>query len=994
MARSKSKRARSASKPSSSKPSKCSSVKASHSKAVKTSSKHLEPSSLNSGSSAPTASAPTVSAEKRDAPEPPKLPNQEEEEEEEPEHLADYGTVTARAEKLTWLAGFMKKWTDEFSWHTGEEPEEFAVLNIPPSESSLSEDERNKLLKKREALQEEVQARAASQVVNWMHRYVGKVSEPAKPKSVDPFASLLKLLKQIGKGELCRTEDAKSYMCHEKYKPKVQAKYDRRIKENPEAATGGSTNHLDFRVKIARELWDAEEKSVWESVSQENEAVFQKMCKLQDKLLEGRGPDCRQGWRDHWDGGGILRCLLLDLLHHGTGLNFFLVGGAPPVKEGEEYYLMTVSAGESPGLNPRKFESWQPDYFLKYVIGLFMMFMSNKHPSLNYNDSRQNTGTRAATLLALDSILNNSSLLQMPDKKAPDLAASMDTDSKKRKANGRKKSCERKSTRQKDDDTKSSAESSEESCNEEANVVDEVFTNAALSTPVHGTSSSGKTCLAANTEAGSSQLATPIKNGPPVYGPIVLPSSNTLAYIDGFLSEEEHIKEVQYWDMLHPVELTRRMEYLDLRGKRHLNMLDLINDSNPPVHHNYPPVPYPAVAEPAIEESTGYATSMRDDDIGSAHIPVGSSTPSDSTPVPPSITHLALTPHNHSSTAAESDLAPTPVEPGDVGGKETSVGPRHMNMDLENSLTDLGSGMRVDEMDTDFGEATSSSDVRDELTNFTPSNSPGAMVFTPSSTLDPPSIHVELEDKMSVDMDVDSGGATSSMSKSSDTRVSSSSDPTPSSMSSSSDPTPMTSSSSKTTVSGSSDPTPSTSSSSDTMVSGFSDPTPSNSSNAVSGSSNPILSNPFDSNLSNSSVSSTTAISTTPDILASKDSWPRWVREGFDSLLQPLPGNDVGNAMGEVEWSNAMKAWVVLERAYSFSSPNGAKSAYPTEGHPIIVQEWFKNRKTAHLVLPKDYRDIAEFGEQCALACSAHTSLMYIMGNYDTASLKEKKNNK
>ncbi|KAE9391063.1 hypothetical protein BT96DRAFT_775883, partial [Gymnopus androsaceus JB14] len=64
------------------------------------------------------------------------------------------------------------------------------------------------------------------------------------------------------------------------------------------------------------------------------------------------------------------------------------------------------------------------------------------------------------------------------------------------------------------------------------------------------------------------------------------------------------------------------------------------------------------------------------------------------------------------------------------------------------------------------------------------------------------------------------------------------------------------------------------------------------------------------------------------------------------------------------EWSNAMKAWVVLERAYGFSNPNGAKSAYPTEGHPIIVQEWFKNRKTARLVLAKDYGDIAEFGEQ------------------------------
>ncbi|KAE9403686.1 hypothetical protein BT96DRAFT_814696, partial [Gymnopus androsaceus JB14] len=64
------------------------------------------------------------------------------------------------------------------------------------------------------------------------------------------------------------------------------------------------------------------------------------------------------------------------------------------------------------------------------------------------------------------------------------------------------------------------------------------------------------------------------------------------------------------------------------------------------------------------------------------------------------------------------------------------------------------------------------------------------------------------------------------------------------------------------------------------------------------------------------------------------------------------------------EWSNAMKAWVVLERAYGFSNPNGAKSAYPAEGCPAIVRDWFKNRKMVCLVMVKDYGGVAEFGEQ------------------------------
>ncbi|KAE9395307.1 hypothetical protein BT96DRAFT_799178, partial [Gymnopus androsaceus JB14] len=64
------------------------------------------------------------------------------------------------------------------------------------------------------------------------------------------------------------------------------------------------------------------------------------------------------------------------------------------------------------------------------------------------------------------------------------------------------------------------------------------------------------------------------------------------------------------------------------------------------------------------------------------------------------------------------------------------------------------------------------------------------------------------------------------------------------------------------------------------------------------------------------------------------------------------------------EWSNAMKAWVVLERVYGFSNPNGAKSAYPAEGRPAIVCDWFKNRKMACLVMVKDYGGVTVFGEQ------------------------------
>ncbi|KAE9385662.1 hypothetical protein BT96DRAFT_1006829 [Gymnopus androsaceus JB14] len=120
-------------------------------------------------------------------------------------------------------------------------------------------------------------------------------------------------------------------------------------------------------------------------------------------------------------------------------------------------------------------------------------------------------------------------------------------------------------------------------------------------------------------------------------------------------------------------------------------------------------------------------------------------------------------------------------------------------------------------------------------------------------------------------------------------------------------------------------------------------------------------SKPFNSTLSDSSARS----SITPnDVLALEDTWPRWIQEGFDSLLQPLPGTDVGNSVGEAEWMNAMKAWVILEKAFGFNNPGGAKFTYPMEGHPVIVHEWFKNRKTVCLVMVRDYGDVAEFGEK------------------------------
>ncbi|KAE9395709.1 hypothetical protein BT96DRAFT_942230 [Gymnopus androsaceus JB14] len=265
----------------------------------------LKPSKGSSLKSSSSDIVATASAEKTNAPDPPVLPNEDtpgpaalpknenapepedelNEVDEEPEvkkrgnlgafkgaysrflrkHLPDYAKVTARAEKSTWLTGFAKKWMDKFPWHTGKEPAEFAVLKGKGS-STLSEDECNALLKKRDALQEEVKVPATAQIVNWLRCYVGKVSEispPAKPKGVDPFLLLLlKLLQQMVKGGPHHTENVKFYMHHEKYRPKVQVEYECQMKENPEAAIGGSMNHLGFRVKIASELWATKEQSV------------------------------------------------------------------------------------------------------------------------------------------------------------------------------------------------------------------------------------------------------------------------------------------------------------------------------------------------------------------------------------------------------------------------------------------------------------------------------------------------------------------------------------------------------------------------------------------------------------------------------------------------------------------------------------------------------------------------------------------------------------
>ncbi|KAE9397537.1 hypothetical protein BT96DRAFT_995757 [Gymnopus androsaceus JB14] len=90
----------------------------------------------------------------------------------------------------------------------------------------------------------------------------------------------------MGKGSCCRTEDAKFYMKHKVYKPKVDEEFEHCVKED----TGlGSSNHLDLRVKIARKLWEKEDKSVQEAVIAENKEAFERLQNLQERLVEGGG---------------------------------------------------------------------------------------------------------------------------------------------------------------------------------------------------------------------------------------------------------------------------------------------------------------------------------------------------------------------------------------------------------------------------------------------------------------------------------------------------------------------------------------------------------------------------------------------------------------------------------------------------------------------------------------------------------------------------------
>ncbi|KAE9395306.1 hypothetical protein BT96DRAFT_997805 [Gymnopus androsaceus JB14] len=470
-------------------------------------------------------------------------------------------------------------------------------------------------------------------------------------------------------------------MHHENYRPKVQAEYEHRMKENPEAAIGGGMNHLGFRVKIARELWAAKEQS---------ERLLDGGSLTEDNFGDVMEDEARDALHER-----LVNLLqpLLDLLHVCTSLNFFVVGGAPPVKE-----VIRVSSGESPGLNPKKFETWHSNYFLKYVIGLFMIFMLNEDPASRYDNPRNNAGSQgAASSLALDSILKNASLFQFGNEDEDEDDPPEDTP-KKRKRGEESGGRQSRKWRSGCNVSEESAEPSEEP--------DQGSMNPPASTTAHCTSARlthmAKTKLSAKADTGPSQPAMPKKDGIPVYGPIVLPSQKMVQYLFAVKSEAELLMEVRLWDTLHIVELKRRMEFLDLSADRY-------NTVEPDVA--------PMLVEPgdmqggkmSVEPQLGLGPGTQDDDmvIESSQATSSSDARGELTDVsnhsnstaPNSCNAIAFT---HSSTP---DPAPTPIEPREVNGEKMTM-------------------------------ATSSSDERDKLTDFIASNTSNSTMSNPSELTD------------------------------------------------------------------------------------------------------------------------------------------------------------------------------------------------------------------------------------------------------------------
>ncbi|KAE9386065.1 hypothetical protein BT96DRAFT_1006446 [Gymnopus androsaceus JB14] len=427
-------------------------------------------------------------------------------------HLREYATITLRGDESKWLSKFADQWFTKWLWHTGEEPEEFAVLGseaggIEPANTlsetgnstTLSDKDRQTLVNRREEHHTQVKANGA------------KKASPAAA-AMDPLQSMLKLLLQMGKGSRCCTEDAKFYMKHKVYKPKVDEVFEHRVKED----TGlGSSDHLDLWVKIARELWEKEDKSIQEAVIAENKEAFERLQNLQERLVEGGGLT----WNDLGE-------------EQEEEMHDFLIGyAAAPTASGSSpiaHGIVLHAFGWCTSKECRRAVLYDDVGSARYVVGMFMMFMSNKDPGGNFDDPSKNTGTSTHTTgsaMAINKILSDGSLLSMPSEDMTKVQVKNKVRSKKWKKGSTSSKSQKQQVQSQGDTKRDNSESEAKSISDptvEANP-SHMLVHSALP----------------QRKSGGLEPAMPLPGGPQVMGPMLLPSKLAINYMQRVMTNRE-----------------------------------------------------------------------------------------------------------------------------------------------------------------------------------------------------------------------------------------------------------------------------------------------------------------------------------------------------------------------------------------------------------------------------------------------------------------------
>ncbi|KAJ3716226.1 hypothetical protein C8R42DRAFT_725421 [Lentinula raphanica] len=349
---------------------------------------------------------------------------------------------TKAKSKNTCMSRICKEWFDRWPWHDqDEQPEKFNPLDA--EDDSLSEEARAELEADRKQVQAAVQIAGKAQISRWFWRRVKKAAKTA-PIQQTPLAPVLRKALGFAGGAPRRSLLYKVWMKRPENQIKVRQEVDARVAVNPVKRA----DLLNFRCQVAEELFKEEPDEVKKEVEEFVEEVYQQKLEFFTRVTSGEPVSLEELNEDRIDDSVREVCRealtkflqpLLDILRLYTGLNFCLLGGAAPANDDEDYFLITINSGTSGGLNPQTFERWNEEYFMKNVMSLFMLFLSDKDPKELLGEPGLIHPEGVNRSSKSTSPLNDDSLIRMPSEDGIDTQTRRKSKRLRKKAKGKAK---------------------------------------------------------------------------------------------------------------------------------------------------------------------------------------------------------------------------------------------------------------------------------------------------------------------------------------------------------------------------------------------------------------------------------------------------------------------------------------------------------------------------------------------------------------------------